>query len=70
MPTAMRGVIWFGTYVAVVGVPLIFAAIGVVDEDRGFWRGIRCCVGIRGPVDAWPAVRAGGADTDGRGAVR
>ena len=48
MPTAMRGVIWFGTYLAVVIVPLIFAAVGVVDEDRGFWREFAVALGFVG----------------------
>lgn len=48
MPTAVRGAIWFGTYVAVVGVPLIFATIGVVDEDRGFWREFAVALGFVG----------------------
>lgn len=48
MPTAMRGVIWFGTYLAVVVVPLIFAAVGVVDEGRGFWREFAVALGFVG----------------------
>lgn len=48
MPTAVRGAIWFGTYIAVVGVPLIFAAVGVVDEDRGFWREFAVALGFVG----------------------
>jgi hypothetical protein len=38
MRAAFRGTAWFGGYIAVVVVPLIFAVIGVVDDDRGFWR--------------------------------
>jgi predicted ferric reductase len=48
VPNATRGVIWFSTYVAVVVVPLIFAAIGALDEDRGFWREFAVALGFVG----------------------
>lgn len=46
--TAVRGVAWFGAYVAVVVVPLIFATIGAVDADRGFWREFAVALGFVG----------------------
>ncbi|TDO08839.1 putative ferric reductase [Mycobacterium sp. BK086] len=48
MPYAIRGVIWFGMYVAVVVVPLVFAVIGVADEGRGFWREFAVALGFVG----------------------
>jgi predicted ferric reductase len=48
MRTAARAAIWFGAYVAVVVVPLIFATIGVVDDDRGFWREFAVALGFVG----------------------
>jgi predicted ferric reductase len=48
MRTAGRAAIWFGGYIAVIVVPLIFAAIGVVDDDRGFWREFAVALGFVG----------------------
>lgn len=48
MRTAVRGAIWFGGYVAVIVVPLIFAGIGIVDDDRGFWREFAVALGFVG----------------------
>lgn len=48
MPTVVRGVTWFGVYVAVVVVPLIFASIGIADEQRGFWREFAIALGFVG----------------------
>src|SRR4051812_2635034 len=48
LPTALRGPAWFGAYLAVVVVPLIFAVIGVVDDDRGFWREFTVALGFVG----------------------
>lgn len=48
MHTAMRGALWFGAYVAVVVVPLIFATLGVVDAERGFWREFAVAIGFVG----------------------
>jgi predicted ferric reductase len=48
MRTAIRGTIWFGAYLAVVLVPLIFAAMGVVEDDRGFWREFAVALGFVG----------------------
>ncbi|MEU0497571.1 ferric reductase-like transmembrane domain-containing protein [Mycobacterium sp. NPDC006124] len=48
LPTALRGPLWFGAYVAVVVAPLIFAVIGVVDDDRGFWREFTVALGFVG----------------------
>lgn len=48
MRTAVRGLIWFGGYVAVIVVPLIFAGIGIVDDDRGFWREFAVALGFVG----------------------
>ena len=48
MRMALRGAIWFGAYVAVVVVPLIFAAIGIVDDHRGFWREFAVALGFVG----------------------
>ena len=48
MRTAIRGTIWFGAYLAVVVVPLIFATIGVVDDNRGFWREFSVALGFVG----------------------
>lgn len=39
---------WLGAYVAVVVLPLIFATIGVVDDDRGFWREFAVALGFVG----------------------
>ena len=44
----MRVPAWIGAYVAVVVVPLIFAVIGVVEEDRGFWREFTVALGFVG----------------------
>lgn len=48
MRTAARAVVWLGLYLAVVLVPLIFAAIGVVAGDRGFWREFAVALGFVG----------------------
>jgi predicted ferric reductase len=48
MRMAVRGAIWFGAYVAVIVVPLIFAAVGIVDDDRGFWREFAVALGFVG----------------------
>lgn len=48
MRAASRAMVWFGAYVAVVIVPLIFAVIGVMDEDRGFWREFTVALGFVG----------------------
>ncbi len=48
MRGAIRGLIWFGAYVAVVCLPLVLAAIGVAEEDRGFWRDFAVALGFVG----------------------
>ncbi|MBB5164180.1 ferric reductase-like transmembrane domain-containing protein [Mycobacterium sp. AZCC_0083] len=48
LPAALRGPAWFGAYLAVVVVPLIFAVIGVVDDGRGFWREFTVALGFVG----------------------
>ncbi|MDT5078291.1 MAG: hypothetical protein QOJ80_2928 [Mycobacterium sp.] len=48
MRMAVRGTIWFGAYIAVIVVPLIFAAIGIVDDARGFWREFAVALGFVG----------------------
>jgi predicted ferric reductase len=48
MPAALRATVWFGAYVAVVIAPLVFAVIGVVDDDRGFWREFAVALGFVG----------------------
>ncbi|TPG29840.1 ferredoxin reductase family protein [Mycolicibacterium hodleri] len=48
MRTALRVPAWIGAYLAVVVVPLIFAVIGVVDDDRGFWREFTVALGFVG----------------------
>jgi predicted ferric reductase len=48
VPASLRGPLWFGAYLAVVVVPLIFAVIGVVDDDRGFWREFTVALGFVG----------------------
>ena len=45
---AVRGAMWFGLYVAVAVCPLIFAAIGVAEERRGFWREFAVALGFVG----------------------
>ncbi|GLP81734.1 ferredoxin reductase family protein [Mycobacterium antarcticum] len=45
---ALRTPAWIGAYVAVVVVPLIFAVIGVADDDRGFWREFTVALGFVG----------------------
>ncbi len=39
---------WFGLYVAVAVCPLVFAAIGVAEERRGFWREFAVALGFVG----------------------
>ncbi len=48
MRTAVKGIIWFGAYLALIGAPLIFAGIGVIDERRGFWREFAVALGFVG----------------------
>lgn len=48
MRTAGRAAVWFGGYLAVVVVPLVFATIGIVDDDRGFWREFAVALGFVG----------------------
>lgn len=48
MRLAVRALVWFGAYVAVIVVPLIFAAIGVAEESRGFWREFAVALGFVG----------------------
>ncbi|BBY61612.1 ferredoxin reductase family protein [Mycolicibacterium sarraceniae] len=45
---AVRGSLWFGLYVAVAMFPLAFAAIGVADQRRGFWREFAAALGFVG----------------------
>ncbi len=48
MRTAVRASIWFGSYVSVIVAPLVFAAIGIVDDNRGFWREFAVALGFVG----------------------
>ncbi len=48
MPRAVRATLWFGTYLAVVVAPLVFATIGIVEEQRGFWREFSVSLGFVG----------------------
>jgi predicted ferric reductase len=48
MRVAVRGTLWFGLYVVVAVCPLIFAAIGVAEERRGFWREFAVALGFVG----------------------
>jgi predicted ferric reductase len=48
MRTAVRGMLCFGGYVAVIVVPLIFAVIGIADDHRGFWREFAVALGFVG----------------------
>ena len=48
VPVAVRAAVWFGAYLAVVVVPLIFGVIGVVDDGRGFWREFTVALGFVG----------------------
>ena len=45
---AVRGALWFGLYVAVAVCPLVFAAIGIAEERRGFWREFAVALGFVG----------------------
>ncbi|WP_170111097.1 ferric reductase-like transmembrane domain-containing protein [Antricoccus suffuscus] len=45
---AVRSTIWFGAYVAVIVIPLVFAALGVTDAHRGFWRECAVALGFVG----------------------
>jgi predicted ferric reductase len=48
MQTAARAALWLGSYLAVVVVPLVFAAIGVAEPGRGFWREFAVALGFVG----------------------
>lgn len=48
MRAVLRGPAWFGAYVAVVVIPLVFAVIGVVEDGRGFWREFTVALGFVG----------------------
>ena len=48
MRVAVRAAMWFGAYLAVVVVPLIFATIGIAYGNRGFWREFAVALGFVG----------------------
>lgn len=48
MSLIARGMAWFGLYLAAAIVPLVFAAIGVADADRGFLTEFSVALGFIG----------------------
>jgi predicted ferric reductase len=48
MTLAVRAVYWVLAYLGVVVAPLVFAAIGVSDPDRGFWTNLSVALGFAG----------------------
>ncbi|CAN5127900.1 ferredoxin reductase family protein [soil metagenome] len=48
MRVAVKGTMWFGLYAAVALCPLLFAAVGVAEERRGFWREFAVAIGFVG----------------------
>lgn len=48
MRVAVRGAVWFGLYVTIAVFPLVFAAIGVMEERRGFSREFAVALGFVG----------------------
>ncbi len=48
MSLMARGLAWFGLYLAAALVPLVFAAIGVADAQRGFWTEFSVALGFVG----------------------
>jgi predicted ferric reductase len=48
MTLAVRAVYWVLAYLGVVVAPLVFAAIGVSEPDRGFWTNFSVALGFAG----------------------
>lgn len=48
MRRTLRATVWFGAYIAVIVLPLAFAAIGVVEDRRGFWTEFSVALGFVG----------------------